>query len=74
MVGLFRLDRRQVAFDAALLVNPNGAVAKYYPYRITGIRYEGVSLAAGFNARWQQGYLYNLLKAGGVSPGLQSEG
>jgi hypothetical protein len=67
-VGLFRLDRQQVDFDTAVLSTPGGAIVSGADYRITGIRYEGISFSSSVNARWQQGYLYWRLKAMDVEP------
>lgn len=67
-IGVFRLDRNQVNFDTAVLSSPTGATVSDAPYRITGIRYEGIDLGGTFNARWQQGYLYWRLRSMGVEP------
>ncbi|MFN7433125.1 MAG: hypothetical protein ACK5T1_08170, partial [Betaproteobacteria bacterium] len=66
-VGLFRLDTRQVNFDTALLAT-GGATVPGEAYKITGIRYEGISFSSSVNARWQQGYLYWRLRLMGVEP------
>jgi RHS repeat-associated protein len=67
-IGIFRLDRRQVDFDTAMLTTSSGAQAIDRGYSINGVRYEGVDITGNINARWQQGYLYRRLQSLDVEP------
>lgn len=64
IVGLFRLDNRQVNFDVATAI---GGTTFDYGNPIVGVMYRGVSFG-NLAAAWSSGVLLNRLMNAGIQP------